>query len=88
LGQPKDRADPRNGPQNYIMPVSGSFQPTEFRQKGFNLQLHIETVFGSKMKLPLTKFHGSQIELLLKQQDRLWETEPLKSALCELEKDI
>jgi hypothetical protein len=40
------------------------------------------------MKLPLTKFHGSQIELLLKQQDRLWETEPLKSAQCELEKDI
>jgi hypothetical protein len=68
-GQPKDRGNPANGPENFIMPVSGSIQPAEFRQQGFDLQLHIEKVFGPKMKLPLTKFHGSQVEVLLKQRD-------------------
>jgi hypothetical protein len=48
---------------------------------GFNFQKHIESVLGDKLQRPLQKFHGSQIENLFKEQDAIWQRDPLKSAI-------
>jgi hypothetical protein len=48
---------------------------------GFNSQKHIESVLGDKLQRPLQKFHGSQIENLFKEQDAIWQRDPLKSAI-------
>jgi hypothetical protein len=54
---------------------------------GFNFQKHIESALGDKLQRPLQKFHGSQIENLFKEQDAIWQRDPLKSAIEALQDD-
>jgi hypothetical protein len=44
-------------------------------------------VLDDKLQRPLQKFHGSQIEKMFKEQDVLWQRDPLKSAIEALQDD-
>jgi hypothetical protein len=66
---------------------AGSIQSRDWLAHGFDLAALLIEVFGSKMKVPLTKFHGEQICLLFSKQNRLWQHPNLKDALEQLQAD-
>lgn len=61
--------------------ASGSIQDKKWLAMGFDFQKHVLKVFGPRLRMPITKFHGDQVATLIQEQDKLWEAEPLKSAL-------
>jgi hypothetical protein len=86
-GDARDSAAVARAAESWTPPKSGSIQTPQFKGQGFDFQQHVEKVFGPKLKMPLTKFHGIQVETLFKQQSALWNAEPLKSALADLKED-
>jgi hypothetical protein len=86
-GDARHSAGVAHAAEMWTAPKAGSIQTREFREQGFDFQRHVEEVFGPKLKIPLTKFHGSQVETLFKHQSGLWDTVPLKSALAVLKED-
>jgi hypothetical protein len=66
---------------------AGSIQSRDWLALGFDLAALLVEVFGPKMRVPLTKFHGEQIRLLFSKQNRLWQHPKLKDALERLKAD-
>lgn len=83
----RDLAALAAAPDDWPQASSGSIQKLEWLALGFNLQTHVEKVFGTKLKRPITKFHGSQVHQLFTEQSRLWDAPPLKAALEVLKED-
>jgi hypothetical protein len=78
-GQVRDRV--KNRPDAWPQATSGSRQPQAWRDSGYDLQALITSVFRRKVSRPLTKYHGTQVETLFRQQDLLWEQEEFKVLL-------
>jgi hypothetical protein len=84
-GQVRDRVE--NPPDSWPQATSGSRQPQAWRDSGYDFEALITSVFGRKMSRPLTKYHGTQVETLFRQQDLLWEQEEFKVLLDRLHDD-
>jgi hypothetical protein len=67
--------------------TSGSKQPRSWRLVGFDFEQHMANVFGPRLRKPLTKHHGAQVEAVFKRQDEIWAAEPLATGLRELGRD-
>jgi hypothetical protein len=74
-------------PDSWPVPNAGSIQSRDWLACGFDLAPLLVKVFGPKMKVLLTKFHGEQIRLLFSEQNRLWQHPSLKDALEQLKAD-
>jgi hypothetical protein len=68
-------------PDKWPRPNSGSIQSRAWTELGFNFQAHLVEVLGPKLVRPLTKFHGSQCADMMKDQDVVFDSEPLKPAM-------
>jgi hypothetical protein len=86
-GQPRSQQERESQAQTWPAANAGSIQSNSWLAMGFNFQKHIESVLGDKLQRPLQKFHGSQIENLFKEQDAIWQRDPLKSAIEALQDD-
>lgn len=72
-GTPRDLNSPDAAAADWPRPRSGSIQQPIWRSLGFDLQALVEEIWGPKLKLPLTKYHGVQVEQLFREQHKLWE---------------
>jgi hypothetical protein len=86
-GDARDSAAVARAADSWTAPKAGFIQTPQFKEQGFDFQQHVEKVFSPKLKMPLTKVHGIQLETLFKQQSTLWNAEPRKSALADLKED-
>lgn len=76
-------ADPARWPQ----PNSGSIQKREWLALGFNLQKSVEDVHGPRLRRPLTKFHGNQVQKLFAEGQGLWAAESLQEPIARLKEN-
>jgi hypothetical protein len=74
-------------PDMWPLATSGSKQPRSWRLAGFDFEQHLVNVLGPRLRKPLTKYHGAQVEAVFKRQDEIWVAEPLATGLRELERD-
>jgi hypothetical protein len=61
--------------------TSRSQQPQAWRDSGYDFEALITSVFERKMSRPPSKYHGTQVETLFREQDLLWEQEEFKVLL-------
>jgi hypothetical protein len=74
-------------PDKWPRPNSGSIQSNAWTELGFNFQAHLVKFLGPKLIRTCTLYHGSQCADMMKDQDVVFNSEPLKKAMEALTAD-